>query len=262
MLLGPARVLVLLAVLGRLGFPIFRRLAFLDRLVLLARVVLLGRRHDRRVDDLPTPGEIAPVLQEPVKQIEQLFYRVRSRQCFTIEPQSLRVRDRILEPQTKKTNEGETISKLVFRLIVGKIVERLQHQRLEDHDFIPRLASRRSLAFRFAPAKLAFNQRRLQLWPEGFEGNYRPNRYKRIVLFVETFIASVQIKEAKLSHANLPRSEHQNLESDLHGGGKRLFFEVPYNQFGRRPLFVAKLLIFSVGRRPKLFSIPSPLLRS
>ena len=29
------------------------------------------------------------------------------------------------------------------------------------------------------------------------------------------------------SHANLPRSEHENLESDLRGGGKRLFFEVP-----------------------------------
>src|SRR5208337_2738534 len=84
-------------------------------------------------------------------------------------------------------------AKLVFRLIVGEIVERLQHQRLEDHDFIPRLASRQTLAFRFAPAKLAFNQRRLQLRPEGFKGNLRRNRYKRIVLLGETFIASVQI---------------------------------------------------------------------
>jgi hypothetical protein len=50
---------------------------------------------------------------------------------------------------------------------------------------------------------------------------------RRIVLFNETFIASVQIEEAKLSHANLPRSEHESLESDLRGGGKRLFFEVP-----------------------------------
>jgi hypothetical protein len=58
------------------------------------------------------------------------------------------------------------------------------------------------------------------------ERNHRRNRYKRIVLFGETFIASVQIEEAKLSHANLPRSEHENLESDLRGGGKRLFFEV------------------------------------
>src|SRR3984893_11630228 len=82
MLLRPARVLVLLAVLGRLGFPVFRHLAVLDRLVLLARtegagyrMVLLCGRYDRSIDDLPAPGEIALVLQEPVKQIEQLFHR-------------------------------------------------------------------------------------------------------------------------------------------------------------------------------------------
>jgi hypothetical protein len=68
----------------------------------------------------------------------------------------------------------------------------------------------------------------MQLWPEGFERNHRPNRHQRIVPFDEAFIASVQIEEAKLSHANLPPSEHENLESDLRGGGKRLFFEVPY----------------------------------
>ena len=48
MLLRPARVLVLLAVLGGLGFPVFRRFAFLDRLVLLARIVLLGLTRSSR----------------------------------------------------------------------------------------------------------------------------------------------------------------------------------------------------------------------
>ena len=114
------------------------------------------------------PGEMALVLQEPIKQIEQLFHRARLGQRLAIEPQSLGVWNRILQLQTKKAHEGEAITKLVFRLIIGEIVERLQHQRLEDHNFIPRLASRRIPAFRFAPAKLAFNQRRMQLWPEGF----------------------------------------------------------------------------------------------
>jgi hypothetical protein len=50
-----------------------------------------------------------------------------------------------------------------------------------------------------------------------------------IVLFGETFVASVQIEEAKLSHANLSHSEHQNFESDLRSGGKHLFLEVPLN---------------------------------
>src|SRR6202045_5435978 len=101
--------------------------------------------------------------------------------------------------------------------------------RVEDHDFIPRLASRQTLARRIARAKLALDQRRLQLRPERFEGNHRRNRYERIILLVETFIASVQIEEAKLSHANIPRSESRSFESDLRGGGKGEFFEVPLN---------------------------------
>jgi len=117
--------------------------------------------------------------------------------------------------------------KLVFRLIVGEIVERLQHQSLEDHDFIPRLASRQTLARRIARAKLALDQRRLQLRPERFEGNHRRNRYERITLFVETFIASDQIEEAKLSHADIPRSESRSFESDLRGGWKGEFFACP-----------------------------------
>jgi hypothetical protein len=36
---------------------------------------------------------------------------------------------------------------------------------------------------------------------------HRHNRYERITLFVETFIASDQIEEAKLSNANIPRSD-------------------------------------------------------
>src|SRR3981081_1945788 len=45
------------------SLPAFR----LDRLVILARIVLLWRRHDRCIDDLPAPGEIALVLQEPIR---------------------------------------------------------------------------------------------------------------------------------------------------------------------------------------------------
>src|ERR1700730_13099376 len=44
--IGAGRVLVLLAVLGRLGFPVFRRFAFLDRLVVLARTEGPGYRID------------------------------------------------------------------------------------------------------------------------------------------------------------------------------------------------------------------------
>src|SRR6516165_95273 len=50
--LRPARVLVLLGILGGLLFPSLGRLAGLDCLVLLLGVALLGHRHNRGVNDL------------------------------------------------------------------------------------------------------------------------------------------------------------------------------------------------------------------
>jgi hypothetical protein len=51
-----------------------------------------------------------------------------------------------------------------------------------------------------------------------------------IVLFVETFVVSVQIEKIKLSHANLLRSEPGAFESGLHSTWKREFFEVPVSR--------------------------------
>jgi hypothetical protein len=158
-LLRPARVLVLLAVLGRVRFPVFRRLAVLDRFVLFARVMLFGRRHDRCIDDLSAHGEVALVLQISVEQIKQVFHCARLRQRLAIEPQGLGVGNRVFDPQAEKPHEREAVAKLIFRLIVGEIVERLQHERLEDHHFVPWLAPGRTLARRVARPKFAFNQR-------------------------------------------------------------------------------------------------------
>jgi len=70
----------------------------------------------------------------------------------------------------------EKRSRSWYPLIVGEIVERLQHQRLEittsSKACVPP-----NLCVRFAPAKLAFNQRRIQLGPEGFKRNHRRNCY-------------------------------------------------------------------------------------
>src|ERR1700724_1434790 len=48
--------------------------------------------------------------------------------------------------------------------------------------------------------------------------------------FFSSRLSSVQIEEAKLSHANIPRSESRSFESDLRGGGKGKFFEVPHRR--------------------------------
>ena len=58
-LLRPTRVLVLLGILGGLLLPSLRRLAGLDRLVLLRRVALLGHRHNRGVNNLAAARNIA-----------------------------------------------------------------------------------------------------------------------------------------------------------------------------------------------------------
>jgi len=50
-LLGPAGVLILLRILDRLFVPPLRRLARFDRLVLCARVVLLGRVDEELPDE-------------------------------------------------------------------------------------------------------------------------------------------------------------------------------------------------------------------
>src|SRR5262249_49742870 len=58
-LLRPARVLVLLGILGGLQLPSLGRLAGLDRLVLLLGVTLLGHRYNCGVNDLSAARNVA-----------------------------------------------------------------------------------------------------------------------------------------------------------------------------------------------------------
>jgi hypothetical protein len=162
------------------------------RLVLLARIVLLGRRHDRRVDDLLAHSEIALVFQEAIERGEQFFHRPCFRQRLTIEAQGFGVGNRILETKAEKPHEGELIAKLVFRLIVGEILERLQHQRFEDHTSSQGL---RPAAFLLALAQPAVDQRRLQLRPKGLPWNQRRDGNQRVMFGVQPLIASGQIEE-------------------------------------------------------------------
>src|SRR5262245_23247149 len=82
-LLGPARVFVLLRILGSLFLPTLRRLTRLDRLVLFAGVVLLGRADDGRVDDLTAARDVALGIEVAIKAIEQRLHQVGSAQRLT-----------------------------------------------------------------------------------------------------------------------------------------------------------------------------------
>jgi hypothetical protein len=91
------------------------------------------------------PGEIALSL----KNKSNSSSAVPAGQRRAIELQSFGAGNCVFETKAEKPHEREAVAKTVFRPIAGKIVERLQRQRLEDRDFVPALASRQIFARRF-----------------------------------------------------------------------------------------------------------------
>ena len=110
-LLGPARVLVFLPLHVRLVVPGVRRLAFLDLLVLVARVAVLRHVDQASNNDLTALWHLP---RRPQLLIEAL--------------------------------ERQPIADLEFGLVVREVVQRLQHQHLEHQRNIVRLASGVALA--------------------------------------------------------------------------------------------------------------------
>ena len=198
-LLGPPRVRILLATLGRLLLPALRRLAILDPRVLVTAVALLGDRDDRGVDDLAAHRQVAPLLQRAVEGIEQRLYHPRLRQVFAVEPHRLGVGNPVLKPQPQKPHEREAVTKLVLHLIVRQVVKRAENDRLEHHQRIPRLASRRRLPVlgRLAPC-------RLETRSEVFPRNNLVDLHQRVVLGVQPRIPIRDVKKAHLAHRWFP----------------------------------------------------------
>src|SRR3977135_2474341 len=83
-LLRPARVAILLAQFGRLVVPRLRYPSGLHRRVLVTTVALLGNRHDRGINHLPTTRHVALGGEVLVKTVEQL--RSRNIPLATCEP--------------------------------------------------------------------------------------------------------------------------------------------------------------------------------
>src|SRR2546430_3289043 len=126
-------------------------------------------------------------------------------------------------------HEREAIAKLVFRLIVAEIVERLQHQSLEDHDFIPRLVSRQTLARRIARAKLALDQAFSSTGTIRREPSQQSLRADHS--FRRDFHSVGSNRRSQAVPCQHPASESRSFESDSRGGWKGEFFEVPITSF-------------------------------
>ena len=163
--------------LGRFLLPLPRRLAGLDGLVLVLRVALLGRRHDGRVDDLAAPRNVALDSQVLAEAVKQLVDQPGLDQRLAEQPDGGGVRHSILEPKVEKAHEREAVADQELGLLVGQIVEALQHQDLELLDRIVGLASRVALPV------LKFRLRhRLDVDPEILPRHRRLDRLQRIAL--------------------------------------------------------------------------------
>src|SRR4051794_3103273 len=109
----------------------------------------------------------------------------------------------------QEAHEREPVADLILDLIVREVVERLQNQRLEDDDLVPRLASGRGLPFllRLAP-------NRAQLSAEILPGHDRVQDNQRVLLGIETAIALAEIEEPRLTHSCPSRqNQHAALSS-------------------------------------------------
>src|SRR3954468_6467720 len=159
-----------------------------------------------------------------VESIEQRLDQPRLRELLAIQPNCRRVRDPILEAQAQEAHEREPVADLILELVVREIVERLQNQRLEDDDLVPRLASGRAL-----PLLVRLAPNRPQLSAEILPGHDRVQDNQWVLLGIETAIALVKVEDPRLTHS-CPSLQSQ--QAALHPNrplGKGQFFEVPYS---------------------------------
>jgi hypothetical protein len=129
-LLGPARVLVLRPVHGRVGGEARWRLAGLDLRVPLATVALPRRGDDAGVDDLSAHRQVALRAKVGVERVAQTLDHAGLGQRLAIRPQRRGVRHPVLDPRPEDAHERQPVAPLELHLPVGQVVERLHHRRL------------------------------------------------------------------------------------------------------------------------------------
>jgi hypothetical protein len=103
---SPARIRVLLRRPGGLVGPYLAGcLARLDRILLGRGVALLGRSHQRRIDDLTAHGEIAAFLELAVKIGEHRVERSRLGQLLAEQPDGVGIGCRRAKSKPRKRNQ-------------------------------------------------------------------------------------------------------------------------------------------------------------
>ena len=103
------------------------------------------------------------------------------------------------EQEIEKAHERKAIADLMFDLVVGQIIELLQHNHLEHHYLVPRLAP--GLAF---ACRVGFAPERLQLRPKILPRDGLLQKHQRIVFPVQTRISVRKVEKAHLPHEMPP----------------------------------------------------------
>src|SRR5262247_181804 len=207
-LLRPARVLVLLGILGGLLLPSLGRLAGLDRLVLLLGVTLLGHRHNCGVNDLSAARNVALGLEMLAEAFEQLVDQPGLRQRLAKYPDRGGIRHWVLEVEIKKAHERQAVADQVLSLLIREIVERLQHHDLELQDRIVGLAT--SVALALLGLRLGHA---LDVSAEVLPPHDLLDRFQRITFGADRLKPALNIEKARLPHDSLVPSAHGPLQS-------------------------------------------------
>ena len=85
------------------------------------------------IQNLTAPRDVALPRQMAVELPEQRLHHARLRQRHAVEPDRLGVRHPVLQSGAGEPHERQPVTHLIRDLIVGQVVERAQHQRLEHH---------------------------------------------------------------------------------------------------------------------------------
>ena len=115
------------------------------------------------------------------------------------QPDRLRIRRPIFQPEAQEAHEGEAVADLELGLVVREIVERLQHQNLEHQHRIVGRAT--------ALATIGAAQRSQKRLAEEPELHQRANPLQRITRGRQNLVAMIEIEETTLTgHVILPQT--------------------------------------------------------
>ena len=186
-LLGPARIHVLLPLLGGLCRPLRRRRSILDHRVFFAPVALARHIHETGVHQFAGLRQ-QPAFMEPLpKEVKEFLEHVGLDQRLPEIPDRVGSRGLVRQRPTDELLETQAVTDLILRLFGGQIVKSLHDERLEHFQPVVRGPSARSLG--------GLVQRRVQQRSEQLPGQHRIQAAQGVALGQQPLHAQFHVEE-------------------------------------------------------------------